>query len=56
MYLYILSYTLKYFYMPQYTSIYIKISNIRKIRADKKHKKGYNSDPRAAPKVQIQLK
>ena len=59
------SYTLIYFHIPLYTFIYlqialytfiyltyIKILNIRKMRANIKHKNGHNSGPRA-PRVRI---
>ena len=52
-YLHVPSYTFKCFHIPSYTSIYFKISNIRTLRADMKHKNGHNSGPRAFPRVRI---
>ena len=46
-------YTAKYSHISSYTPIYFKISNIRNMRANMKHKNGHNSSPRAFPKVRI---
>ena len=46
-------YTPKYLYIPSYTPIYINIFNIRKLRANIKHKSGHNSGPRASPRVSV---
>ena len=52
-YLHILPYTSKSLYTPSHTSTYMKILNIRKMRANIKHKNGHNSRPGASPRVQI---
>ena len=53
MYLHILSYTPNTLYIPLYTPIYFKISNIRKMRPDIIPQNGHNSGPRASPRVRI---
>ena len=61
--LYMLLYTSVYLHIPPnafnifpYTIIYIRIFDIRKMRTDRKHKNGHNSDPSAPPTPQIWLK
>ena len=51
--LYMSSNALKYLYIPSYTLIYFKISNIRKMRINIRHTNGHNSGPRASPRVRI---
>ena len=55
-YLQISFYTSKWLYIPSYATTYIKILNIRKMRANLKQTNGHSSGPRAPPKVQIQPK
>ena len=62
-YLYTLSYTFiwlyippntsKYRYIPSYTIIYFKISNITKMRPNMRPKNSHHSSPRASPKTRI---
>ena len=43
--MYIPSYTPKYLYIPSYIPMHFKISNIRNMRANIKHKNYHISDP-----------
>ena len=43
----------KWPHIPSYTPTYSKILNIRKMRANIKHKNSHNSDPRASRRVRI---
>ena len=43
----------KYLYIPLYNRIYLKISNIRKMRANIRHTNGNNSGPRAFPESEF---
>ena len=52
-YLYIPSNTPKYLYILSYTPIYFKISDIRKMRINIRHKNGHNSGPTESPRVRI---
>ena len=49
----ILPNTTKYICLPSYTPIYFKTYNIRKMKADIRHKNCHNSGPRASPMVRI---
>ena len=51
LYLYIPSYTPKCCHIHSYTRIYLKIFNIRKMKANIKHKNGHNSTPRESPRI-----
>ena len=46
-------YTFIYLHIPSYILIYFKISNIRKMRPDIRHKNGHKTKSRASPMARI---